>query len=252
MKRIFGWVLTILGGFFCFVGVMCIPVPFTAADMSIAERIFMLIVFFGFAVMNGMLCGKGIKLKSKTSPAQTKVEICPVNASEKWMTSQLPALYLHEQNDSYRDIYINKLCVLGIKREEAQKLFQFECNVISKYGKQFLLAPKFTCSWFFGLKQPFFQSYPKSKEDILKEKSLTISELCKIIDEAEWHFWNSHEKNVPDSVWTEICEWRLKGPGAEFAISYFKMIAETTGISMDCLASLSSEQGSHLSRYKWH
>lgn len=47
VKRIFGWVLTILGGFFCFVDVMCIPVPFTADDMSIAERIFMLIVFLG-------------------------------------------------------------------------------------------------------------------------------------------------------------------------------------------------------------
>ena len=167
------------------------------------------------------------------------------------MTSKLPALYLHEQNASYRDIYINKLCVLGIKNEDAQKLFQFECNVICKYGKQFLLDSKFTYSWFFGLKQPFFQSYPKSKEEMLREKSLTISELCKIIDEAEWHFWNSHEKNVPDSVWTEICEWRLKGPGTEFAMSYFEMIAETTGISMNSLASLSSEQGSHLSLYKW-
>ena len=85
----------------------------------------------------------------------------------------------------------------------------------------------------------------------MKERSLTISELCKIIDEAEWHFWNSHENRVPDSVWTEICEWRLKGPGAEFAIGYFKMIAEATGISMNSLASLSSEQGSHLNRYKW-
>lgn len=61
MKRIIGWIFTIFGGLFCYVGVMCIPAAFTAEDMSIAERTFMLIVFVGFAVINGMLCGKGIK-----------------------------------------------------------------------------------------------------------------------------------------------------------------------------------------------
>ena len=131
-------------------------------------------------------------------------------------------------------------------------MFDFECEVIRKFHKQYLLHPRFTGMWFFGLQQPFFQQYPKTKEDILKERYLTVSELCKIIDEAEWHFWNSHEKELPDDVWGEICEWRLQGPGAEFAIRYFKMIEKETGIPEESIAKLSSEQGNHLNLYKWH
>lgn len=141
---------------------------------------------------------------------------------------------------------------MGFKKEDAEKVFEFECDVIRKYEKPFLLERKFTKNWFFGLKQPFFLAYPSTKEDILKEKALTISELCKIIDEAEWHFWNSHEKDVSDTVWAEICAWRLKESGAEFAITYFEMIAQETGVPMKNFAALSAEQGSHLNRYKWN
>ena len=151
----------------------------------------------------------------------------------------------------YRDDYIRRLESIGFEKRDAEKMFDFESEIIRKYGKQYLLNPAFTKLWFFGLKQPFFQQYPKMKEDILKERYLTVSELCKIIDEAEWHFWNSHEKELSDDVWREICEWRLKGPGAEFAIRYFEMIEEATGIPEESIAKLSSEQGEHLSRYKW-
>lgn len=44
---------------------------------------------------------------------------------------------------------------------------------------------------------------------------------------------------------------QMKGPGAEFAIRYFEMIEKATGIPGEMLAKLSSEQGRHLSRYKW-
>ena len=252
MKTVLGWTLAILGGFFCLVGIICIPTAFLAEDIPVAERIFLLIVFAGFAVLCGMLCAKGIRLKSNTPPAQAKAEVSPAETCETLMTSQLAALYLNSKKDCYRDGYIGRLCALGINNKDAQKLFQFECGILRKYKKQYLLDPKFTKSWFFGLNQPFFLSYPKTKEDVLKEHSLTVSELCKIIDEAEWHYWNSHEKNLPEAVWAEICAWRLKGPGMEFAISYFKMIAETTGVSMESLASLSNGQGTHLNRYKWH
>ncbi|MGN1344620.1 MAG: hypothetical protein ACI4U3_08565 [Traorella sp.] len=129
-------------------------------------------------------------------------------------------------------------------------MFDFECEVITKFNKPYLLDKKFTKMWFFNLKQPFFQKYPKTKEDILKEKYLTVSELCKIIDEAEWHFWNSHEKELSDVVWNEICEWRLKGEGAKFAIQYFEMIEKEYDIPEESIAKLSSKQGRHLNQYK--
>ena len=101
------------------------------------------------------------------------------------MTSQLPALYLQENQTVYRNNYVRRLESIGFKQKDAEKMFDFECEVIRKFNKQYLLHPQFTKMWFFGLKQPFFRQYPKTKADILKERYLTVSELCKIIDEAE-------------------------------------------------------------------
>lgn len=175
----------------------------------------------------------------------------PTMPSENLMTSQYPALYLEENNPSYRNLYIQKLMSLGFNQTNAERMFLFECDIIRRYNKQYLLHPQFTQLWFFNLEQPFFLQYPKTKEDILKEKFLTVSELCKIIDEAEWHFWNSHEERLSDAVWGEIYMWRLKGSGADYAISYFEMIQQETGIPLENLAALCSWQGGHLNRYKW-
>lgn len=175
----------------------------------------------------------------------------PVMSTEKLMTSQLPALYLRENQRTYYEDYVNRLKSIGFEKTDAEKMFDFECNVVRRHPKEYLLHPQFTKLWFFGLKQPFFMQYPKTKADILKERFLTVSELCKIIDEAEWHFWNSHERELPDGVWEEICAWRLNGPGAQFAIAYFEMIGKETGIPEASIAKLSSEQGKHLNQYRW-
>lgn len=167
------------------------------------------------------------------------------------MTSQFPALYLSKQDNTYKRIYFKKLRQIGFNNTEAEKMFDFECDTIKRFNKQYLQNPKFTQMWFFGLKQPFFLQYPKTKADILKEAFFTISEICKMIDEAEWHFWNSHEKNLSDEVFREINEWRIKGAGMEFAIKYFEMIEEKTGIASEKISNLVSLQGEHLSKFKW-
>ena len=245
MKKAIGWILVIVGGFFCVVGVLCVPVAFTADNIPFGERIAVLVSFLAIAAVNGLICRLGFRLKSAKKDTRKQKTV------DQWMTSQLPALYLQKNKTVYRNQYIGRLESIGFQREDAKKMFDFECEVIRKFPKPYLLQPQFTKMWFFGLKQPFFRQYPKTKEDILKERYLTVSELCKIIDEAEWHFWNSHERELPDGVWQEICEWRLKGPGAEFAIRYFEMIEKATGILEGSLAELSSEQGRHLSQYKW-
>ena len=33
-----------------------------------------------------------------------------------------------------------------------------------------------------------------------------FSYIVKLSDEAEWHYWNNHEKNLNDRVWSEIFE----------------------------------------------
>lgn len=189
--------------------------------------------------------------EKKVQSASAVSNIQPPIPTEKLMTSQFPALYLKDNNQAYRDIYIRQLKKIGFNQKNAEKMFEFECDIIRRHGKQYLQHPQFTELWFFGLRQPFFLQYPKTKEDILKEKYLTMSEICKIVDEAEWHFWNSHEKNLSDEVWAEIYAWHLKGPGAEFATTYFEMIEKETGIPSENISALCGLQGEHLSRYKW-
>lgn len=194
----------------------------------------------------------GKKESEKKAQAVTSaLNIQPSLPTEKLMTSQLPALYLKDNNQAYRDIYMRQLMRIGFNQKNAEKMFEFECDIIRRHGKQYLQHPQFTELWFFGLRQPFFLQYPKTKEDILKEKYLTMSEICKIVDEAEWHFWNSHERNLSDEVWAEIYAWHLKGPGAEFATTYFEMIEKETGIPSENISALCALQGEHLSRYKW-
>lgn len=192
---------------------------------------------------------KGTREKTQVPPVASNVQA--TIPTEKLMTSQFPALYLKDNNQAYRDIYIRQLMRIGFNQKNAEKMFEFECDIIRRHGKQYLQHPQFTELWFFGLSQPFFLQYPKTKEDILKEKYLTMSEICKIVDEAEWHFWNSHERNLSDEVWAEIYAWHLKGPGAEFATTYFEMIEKETGIPSENISALCALQGEHLSRYKW-
>lgn len=196
-------------------------------------------------------------VKKNTQETNTSAE--PIQQSqikpELLMTSQLVALYLDKRQgggtSEYRNLYISRLMKLGIPKTDAEKIFNFESEAIKKHNKKYLLSPNFTTCWFFGLQQKFFNNYPQNKDDILKEHYLSISEICKIIDEAEWHFWNSHERILAEDVWGEICQWRRKGPGGDFAFKYFLMIIELTGISEQSLVSLVQEQAVHLNQYKW-
>lgn len=190
-------------------------------------------------------------LFAKRSKKEVRETPRPSISPETWMTSQFAALYVRCGDLAYRDFYIGRLMRIGFRREDAMKMFAFECEILRRYDKPWLLDPQFTKSWCFSLERPFFTAYPQTKQDIWKENYLTMSELCKLIDEAEWHFWNSHEKSLSDEVWAEICAWRMKGPGGEFAIAYFEKIEQTLGIPSDNISALSNLQGAHLSRYKW-
>lgn len=176
----------------------------------------------------------------------------PCVLDEHMMISQYAAYYIYQQSEPHKNHYLMRLKNLEFTRDEAQRLLDFECDVLRRFHKQYLLSPDFTKMWLFGMSQPFFKEYPNTKDSILKEHFFTISEICKIVDEAEWHYWNSHERELSDDVWEEICDWHLKGSGGQFAIEYFESVAAKTGISEMKLAEYTSCEGAHLSKYKWH
>lgn len=167
------------------------------------------------------------------------------------MLSQLAALYLDGNDEVYRNRYIYELGRMGTSFQDANALFEFDCSVIKKHNKNYLLAPDFVNARFFELNEPFFKQYPKEKYDILNEQFLTISELCKIIDEAEYLYVNCHEESLSDEVWNEIFAWRMGGDGGVFAMKYFDMISEKSGASRESLSAASTLNGSYLRLYKW-
>lgn len=177
MKKIIGWILTILGGYFCIIGVICLGVSFVVEWITPGERITMFVVCAIWTIGCFFCCRAGIKMKRKSAgqstPAAPKQKSDTRSVSfkdildKKWMTSQLPALYLKSMDKSYYDLYLRQLMKIGFGKENAGKMFDFECDVIKKYRKEYLLHPQFAQSWFFNLKQPFFTQYPKTKEDLL-------------------------------------------------------------------------------------
>ena len=64
MKKVIGWILTVLGGVYCVVGVICIPVILAADDIVFGERLFVLVSFLIIAVVSGIICRIGFKLKA--------------------------------------------------------------------------------------------------------------------------------------------------------------------------------------------
>lgn len=53
MKKTIGWILVIVGGFFCFDCVVCTSVAFTVDDATLAERIAVLVSCIAMAAVNG-------------------------------------------------------------------------------------------------------------------------------------------------------------------------------------------------------
>ena len=173
------------------------------------------------------------------------------NPNKPYMISQYPALYLYEHSKKAKKDGIAALKELGFSDSQAEKFFDYECGILEKYRKTYLADPDFVSMWAFNLNKPIFSSYPSTKEELKKEHFITVSELSMIIDEAEWHFWNSHEKNLSNEVWGDICRWRMQGAGGNFAVEYYMMIAEELGLPIELMQNISNRDGGLLKEYKW-
>ena len=63
MKKGIGWLLILTGGLFCFSSVLCIPVVFTAEDITWGERVLTLLFMIAFAAVFALICRFGFRLK---------------------------------------------------------------------------------------------------------------------------------------------------------------------------------------------
>ncbi|MCI6868151.1 MAG: hypothetical protein MR871_09445 [Lachnospiraceae bacterium] len=61
--------MIILGGYFCFASILCIPAAIFADDVTLKERIFLLIASVAIAFVNRLICRLGFKLKGRETSA---------------------------------------------------------------------------------------------------------------------------------------------------------------------------------------
>ena len=84
MKKVIGWILTVLGGFYCVVGVICIPVILAADDIVFGERLFVLVSFLIIAVVSGIICRVGFKLKAGNAKMTLGIRRCLIPSRRRF------------------------------------------------------------------------------------------------------------------------------------------------------------------------
>ena len=73
--------------------------------------------------------------------------------------------------------------------------------------------------------------------------------MIKLSDEAEWHFWNSHEKDLPDDVWEEIYE--LSNKNRKLSLPFFIYMTKQLGWTGDEVNRYSFNEQGMLDYYRW-
>ena len=117
------------------------------------------------------------------------------------LTSQLAALWLDSGDNQFRDEYLRRLRICGLDDRTARETFDYEAGILRANPRPEMLDPGFISLPLFNLRDTFLPHFYDYYKDHFE---YPLSYIVKASDEAEWHFWNSHEKNLSDKVWTEI------------------------------------------------
>lgn len=111
-----------------------------------------------------------------------------------------------------------RLRIYGISDAAVRnKLFDAQRDMILAHGRkgeEILVQPGLHIKRWFNLQEPAFPGL--SQEQLIRRNDLTPSEVMALFDEAEWHVANSHEKEMPDEVWSEIWAFSRRGGGKLF------------------------------------
>ena len=117
------------------------------------------------------------------------------------LTSQLAALWLKTHDQNYREEFLRRISLCGVEAEKAERFLAFECGIISACPRPELLRQDFVSLPLLNLREPFLKD---SFDYYQTHFEYPLSYIVKLSDEGEWHFWYSHEKDLPDKVWEEI------------------------------------------------
>ena len=164
------------------------------------------------------------------------------------MSGQLVARYKKTHDEQYQDEYLRRLQSIGFDEQEANLMFVYELMTLKHFAIDELCRDDYLQSDVFNLKETVLghdDSY------YVQHQSFLCSQIVKMWDEAEWHFFNSRSRtDIPDEVWSEIHRLSRYGGGKLF-LDYLKSMAEHSSVPFDKVQRYSVAEQQMLFAYKW-
>ena len=162
------------------------------------------------------------------------------------LTSQLVALWLDSKDEQYRLEYVRRLAMCGLNKEKAEDTFNFEKQILKKHPRPEMLRKDFVEIPLFNLFTPCLEHPITYYENHFE---YPLSYIVKLSDEAEWHFWNSHEKSMPDNVWNEI--YWLADKNKKLFIPFAMNLINNKGWTYKNVNQFSYQEQGMLDLYRW-
>ena len=275
-KKVIGVILALIGGYMALISA---AVPFLALlegetddfAMLLLTCVIMLVVNVGIFKLGTWLAasaGFGSLKRPKSdaptastppravtvttadtpAPAPAKPEVPQKAAYPELMTGQLIARFKQTHDQAYRDEYQRRLMFVGFEEAEAESLFMFELMILKHDSIEPLASDGYLKSFVFDLQHV---ALPQENEYYFLHQTFLVSQIVKIWDEAEWHYWNSHERDLPEDVWAEIHAISRYG-GAALFIGYLKMVSEKSHVPMAKVQKYSKAEQDMIFKYKWN
>ena len=165
---------------------------------------------------------------------------------EKILTSQLAAYWLETGKRKYKEEYLRRMRMCEVSDETAEKTFSFETDILRRMPRPEMLLPDFIQMGMFSLTEralPEWYTYYETHFDY------PFSYVVKLSDEAEWHFWNSHEKDLSEEVWGEI--FALSDKNRKLFIPFAMNLVNNLGWSVKQVNAFSFNEQGMLDYYRW-
>lgn len=126
-------------------------------------------------------------------------------------------------------------------------MFAFELMILKHDHIEPLASRNYLTSNCFDLRHPLLTQGDGWYVD---HQSLLCSEITKIVDEASWHYWNSHERrDLSEEAWDEI--YRLSQERG-LLVDYLTMMAEKSSVGLEKVAAYSVAEQKLIMAYKWY
>lgn len=194
-----------------------------------------------------------VKVEAAADHTESKVSTPNVAGAPDFcpnlLTGQLVARFKKTHDENLKGEYLRRLQSIGFSEQEANMLFVFELMILKHDAIELLADDGYLQGNYFDLQHKLL-----GQEDswYIEHQRFLCSEIVKIWDEAEWHYWNSHEReSMPEDVWEEIHRISRYGGGRLF-IDYLNMVAERSSVDLAKVQAYSAAEQQLIFAYKWN